>query len=174
MRFRIYILLAAAFLWFVFASVFMYRSAWDLDDAFYHRNALVEFGLKEDNSKYPPVTFAFKLQGMDRTMGIQRKKFASYDTFVRSMKIGDTITLYYENWKLSEGSINTQVVHMENEGRVLVDFKIRKRKDLLVAVILYILCSISLGFALLLRQKRMRIIRNSDTEFFGLGMYHMD
>lgn len=174
MRFRIYILLAAAFLWFVFASVFMYRSVWNLSDALFHRNALVEFGMKEDNSKYPPLTFAFKLQGMNNPMGIQRKNFSAYDTFVKSMKIGDTITLYYEKWKLSEGSINTQVVHLENDGKILVDYKVRKRKDLLVAIILYVLCSISLGFAIVLRQKRMRLIRNAGNEFFGLGMYHMD
>lgn len=170
MRFRIYILLAAAFIWFVFASVFMYRSTWDKEDAKFYRNAVVEFGMKEKEGNFVSGIFTFRLDGLDETMGIYRRKFKNYAPITDNIHIGDTLTLYYEEWKHVKGNVNTQVIHLVNGDKILVDLADRKRKDLLIAVILYILCSISLSFAWILNQKRLRKIRSIGLEYYGLGM----
>lgn len=174
MRFRIYILLAAAFLWFVFASVFMYRSTWGLEDALVYRNAVVEFGMQDKVNQTANSMFTFKLDGMPDKFGIYRRKFSAYDTFKNNIQIGDTLTAYYGVWKHKEGNVITELVQLEKNEDILIDYTVRKRKDTIIAVILYIICSVSLVFAWILNQKRLRKIRSIGMEFYGLGMYSME
>ena len=119
MRFRIYILMAAAFLWFVFASVFMYRSTWTLKDAKFHKDVVVEMGIHHNSNNVPANVYKFKMHGLDHGFVITRRKYTAYDTFVNNIKIGDTLSVYFEDWKHVEGKENNQVVQLEKDKLLL-------------------------------------------------------
>jgi hypothetical protein len=171
MRFRIYILLAAAFLWFVFASVFMYRSTWTLKDAKFHKDIVVEMGMHHNSNSVPSNIYKFKLFGMDHGFAISRKKYTAYDTFVNNIKIGDTLSVYFEDWKHVEGQENNQVVQLEKGKLILIDYSKRKTNDLIIGIVLYLLSIGFNSFAFVLNRRRVKKIKAIGQEFYGLGMY---
>ncbi len=166
MRFTTYIMLSAACLWFVIGSLFMYRYTWDLSNAKYHRGALTEFIVKIVDPEMQKQGFAFKLSGIKREFGVFFKKNRNYNDFMNNLKVGDSISIYYTDWRLYEGQINLQLVHMASDKKVFINYENRKRRDLNRALILY---GIALAFgtgAWFLNRKRN--IKPEDTEFKGL------
>jgi hypothetical protein len=171
MRFRIYILMAAAFLWLVFASVFMYRSTWTLKDAKFHKDIVVEMGMHHVSNAVPSNVYKFKLHGLDHDFVISRKKYSAYDTFVNNIAIGDTMGVYFEDWKHVEGQENNQVVQLEKGKLLLIDYSKRKTNDLIIAIVLYLIFIGFASFAFILNQRRVKQIKAIGQEFYGLGMY---
>lgn len=163
--------MAAAFLWFVFASVFMYRYTWTLKDAKFHKDIVVEMGMHHHSNAVPSNVYQFKLHGLDFGFVISRKHFAAYDTLVNNIKIGDSLSVYYEDWNHVEGLDNYNVVHLEKGNLKLTDYQTRKSNDLLLAVCLYLIFLAFAGFAFVLNQKRIKKIKAIGQEFYGLGMY---
>ncbi len=171
MRFRIYILMAAAFLWFVFAFLFMYRSTWTLKDAKFHKDVVVEMGIHHISNAVPANVYKFKLHGMDHGFVISRKKYSAYDTFVNNIKIGDTLSVYYEDWKHVEGQENNQLVQLEKDKLLLIDYSKRKNKDLIITIVLYFITIVFASFAFVLNRRRVKKIKAIGQEFHGVGMY---
>jgi len=171
MRFRIYILMAAAFLWFAFASVFIYRSTWTLKDAKFHKDVVVEMGMHHVSNAIPANVYKFKLNGLDHGFVISRKKYTAYDTFVNNIYIGDTLSVYYEDWKHVEGQENNQVVQLSKDKLLLIDYSKRKTNDLIIATVLYLIFIGFASFAFVLNRRRVKKIKAIGQEFYGLGMY---
>jgi len=163
--------MAAAFLWFVFAFVFMYRSTWTLKDAKFHKDVVVEMGIHHNSNTVPANVYKFKLHGMNHGFVITRKKYSAYDTFVNNIKIGDTLSVYYEDWKHVEGQENKQVVQLEKDNLLLIDYSKRKTTDLIIAIVLYLITIVFASFAVVLNRRRIKKIKAIGQEFYGLGMY---
>lgn len=166
MRFRTYIMLFAACLWFVIGSLFMYRFTWDLSDAQYHRGALTEFIVKVVNPDLQKQGFAFKLSGTKREFGVLFKKNRNYNDFMNNLKVGDSISVYFTEWRLAENDINLQLVHMSSDKKVFIDYKNRKGRDLKLALMLWSLAAL-FGFGAWFFNKK-RGVKAEDTEFKGL------
>lgn len=143
MKFNIYILLSAAFLWFVLSFLFGYRACWDKQDYLYYRGKITNIGVKDIRSGKHNTILMFEMSGLPDTMGILRRNIRQYDTFSNHIHTGDTVDLYYGNWKLSDGQINTQVVHLQKNNLILVNISDRKKSDTVIALILG---GIGLGF----------------------------
>ncbi|MEZ4804371.1 MAG: hypothetical protein R2852_02500 [Bacteroidia bacterium] len=156
MRFGIYILLGAAFLWFVFGSVFMYRSTWNLSHSKYQKGVVSEMGpMHRENSDKPNI-FIIKLQGQTETFGIYRRRDVFYNDLSKNIQMGDTLSIYYENWKQKLGDINFQITNLESNGKTIIDYTKRKKRDVIIAIVLYFICGIFLVIAWLQRQKELR------------------
>lgn len=163
--------MAAAFLWFVFASVFMYRSTWTLKDAKFHKDVVVEMGIHHNSNAVPTNVYKFKMHGLDHGFVITRRNYSSYDTFVNNIKIGDSLSVYFEDWKHVEGQENTQVVQLEKGKLLLIDYNKRKTNDLIIATVLYLIFIGFASFAFVLNRRRVKKIKAIGQEFYGLGMY---
>lgn len=155
MRFRTYIMVAAASLWFVFGSLFMYRSTWDFEDSKKYKNAIIEFGVKEFDQYRHRNALTFKLAGLDQQFGIYKRKRKNYTELVSKLKIGDTVTIYYSDWKQNKKKTNLQVIHFETKNHVLVNYTDRKYRDRKIAWILYSISFIFGIAAWYLNKKRL-------------------
>lgn len=154
MKFSIYILLAATLLWFVFASVFFMRSHWDRDKAtIYHSGILTEHAVAFRNRKVPQNILAFKVQGLNQKFGIHRKKEVSYEKYLKKMHIGDTIHLWFSEWRVPTNDVNFQIVHMESGKETIVNIAERQQRDRIIALILYVLCLLTMVTAWVLNRR---------------------
>lgn len=163
MKFNIYILLSAAFLWFVLSFLFGYRACWDKADYHVHRGKITNIGVKDIRSDKYNTMLMFELSGLPDTMGILRRNIRQYDTFSNHLHTGDTVDLYYGNWGLNDGQINTQVVHLQKNNLILVNLSDRKKSDTAIALILG---GIGLGFLVLsvyMHQRNKREIKQAYT-----------
>lgn len=154
MRFRTYILLSATILWFIFGSLFMYRSFWDLDNLKSYSNAIEEFGIKELKEGQNQFAFTFKLQGKLDVFGYHKKKEINYLDFTKTFKIGDTATVYYGDWKIKNGEINTQIYNLKVGKSILIDHQNSIDKDRKIAGILYLISACLGGITLYLFRKK--------------------
>jgi hypothetical protein len=149
----------------------MYRSTWTLKDAKFHKDVVVEMGIHNISNAVPANVYKFKLHGMDHGFVITRKKYSAYDTFVNNIKIGDTLSVYYEDWKHVEGQENNQVVQLEKDNLLLIDYSKRKNNDLIITIVLYFITIVFASFAFVLNRRRVKKIKAIGQEFYGLGMY---
>jgi hypothetical protein len=170
MRFGIYILLGAAFLWFVFGSIFMYRSTWNLSHSKYQRGVVSELGPKHRENSDKPNIFIVKLQGQEETFGIYRRRDVFYNDLATKIQMGDTLSIYFESWKQKKGEINFQITNIENNGKSIIDYSTRKKRDVLIAIILYFICGIFIVIAWLLRQKELRKYHRYLLYKYSVGM----
>jgi hypothetical protein len=142
MRFRTYILLALAGLWFTIGGMFFYRSCWDLVDLKKHTGPVIELGITEFDTDLHLFSLNFKLDGNPETFGVYQKKNQQYSDLLNLIKVGDTATVFYGEWRQKEGMLNLQVTHLETTKHVIVDYTVRKYRDRWIGLIL-----IGLSFA---------------------------
>lgn len=142
MRFRTYIMLSAASLWFIIGSMFLYRYCWGLDRTLHHRGALIEYGVKMVDAEEQEQGFAFKLSGLDQQFGVYFRRKSRYQDLTNNLQIGDSVDLYYTEWRLPKGAINLQIVHMATPKKVFVDVNDRKRRDLTIGLLLYLIAAV--------------------------------
>lgn len=156
MRFRTYIMLSAASLWFVIGSMFLYRYTWKLDRSMHHKGALIEYGVKLVDAEEQEQGFAFKISGLDQQFGVHFKNKSRYQDLTDNLQIGDSIDLYYTEWRLPKGAINLQIVHMATPKKVFVDIQDRKRRDLTIGLLLYFFAAVFGTLAWYLNRLRAR------------------
>lgn len=138
MRFSIYILISAASLWFIFGTMFLYRSSWNLKKSKYHVGALTEFNIELVDDPYAgKYAYTFKISGKNSKFGIYQRNNKLYTEFTDNLKVGDTIKLHYHKWNIGPKDINLQVDNFEAKGKTYVDYKVRKSRDMKIALILY-------------------------------------
>jgi hypothetical protein len=137
----------------------------------FHKDVVVEMGIHSNPNTFPANVYKFKLNGMDHGFAISRKKYSAYDTFVNNIKIGDTLSAYYEDWKHVEGQENNQLVQLEKDKLLLIDYSKRKNNDLIITIVLYFITIVFASFAFVLNRRRVKKIKAIGQEFHGVGMY---
>ena len=129
MRFRTYILIALAGLWFTIGGMFFYRSCWDLVDLKKHTGPVIELGVTEFDPDLHLFSLNFKLDGHPETFGVFQKKNQHYTDLLNMIKVGDSASVFYGEWRQKPGMLNLQVLHLETSKHVLVDYTVRKYRD---------------------------------------------
>lgn len=154
MRFRTYILIAVAGLWFVFGTMFTYRSSWDLEDAKLAHGSIIELGVKEFDTDLHQYALCFKVHGNEQTFGIYQRKNLLYTEQLSMLHIGDSVKVYFGDWKLKAGEVNRQIVHLETSKNVIINYTDRKYRDRWVGVIFLLFAFAAGGLAWYLYQKK--------------------
>jgi hypothetical protein len=154
MRFRTYILIAVAGLWFVLGAMFLYRSCWDLEDSKMVNGSIVEIGIKEFDEQLHQFALCFKVHGSDQTFGIYQRKNLLYTEQLNMLHIGDSVKVYYGDWKLKAGAVNRQLVHVETKKHVVINYADRKYKDRWLGSIFFLVSFTAGGFAWYLFKKK--------------------
>jgi len=154
MRFRTYILLAATVLWFIFGSLFLYRSFWGLEDIKSYKNSVEHFGVTELKPGQNNFAFTFKLKGKVRVFGVFKKKEVNYTEFVNAFKIGDTVTVHYGDWKLQPDEVNTQIYNLKIGQTTLINNEDRIAKDRKIAGILLLISACLGGLTFYVSRKK--------------------
>ena len=165
MRFKTYLLIAIAAIWFVFGAMFLYRSSWDLEDAKIVHGSIVEFGVKEFDEGLHRYALCFKVHGSDQTFGLYQRKNQLYAEQLPMFKIGDSAKVYYNDWKLKSGALNLQLVHLETPKHVILNYTDRKYRDRWIGIT-FVLASLSVGGLIWYTIRKKPVI--PENEFFGL------
>jgi hypothetical protein len=139
LKFNTYIVLSASMIWLVFGSMFLYRSFWKTSHAREHKQIITEHGIRHFLNSKQATVLTFRLRGLEDTLGIYRRDKKKYDYFLNHLNVGDTALVYFENWGLKKGDINTQIIHLESRGKILINFKDRRNRDLIISSILLLI-----------------------------------
>ena len=74
---------------------------------------------RRQGGKSKSLVLAFKLENLDQTLGIY-KPSRDYSELLDSLRVGDTVTVYYR--PLSTNPIDIDVFQVEKNRRVIVDY----------------------------------------------------
>jgi hypothetical protein len=88
-----------------------------------------------------PLVFAFKLENLDQTLGIYKPSH-DYSDLLDSLRVGDTVTVYYR--PLSTNPIDIDVFQVEKKGKIIVDYAKYSRNHATASSALVVIGSIFL------------------------------
>ena len=83
---------------------------------------------------FPQKVFMFQLSNLEKPLGTYRPG-QDYTKLIQNIKIGDTITVYY-NKKIIDNNLNIEVYQIEKNNQVLQDYKSYAHNHLIAAVLL--------------------------------------
>ena len=127
-------------MWFIFGSIFFYRSTWGPEKFRRHTGALEEVGTTDVQVKRKKEVVFFRLSGMNQVFGIQRSRNMTQEKILQKVKLGDTMTVYYTDYLLkADKPINLYVTHLQSRSTVFLDYKTRNREYFRTGIILYII-----------------------------------
>ena len=141
LKFGTYVLISASLFWLVMGSVFLYRASWGLSRATHYKSILTEHGVRFYSHSKQSKVLMFRIKDLPDSLGIYRRDSKKYIKFLNQMHVGDTLNLYVENWQHKSSQINTQILHLESNGKVLIHYKERRNRDLIVSIFLLLISS---------------------------------
>lgn len=171
MRFRLYILISAAAFWFILSMLFLYRSTWDKADLIYSSGVLTEFGMKYTDSNYYDKFLGFKIEGNDQTFGLKKKTNKEYNQLISKLKVGDTVSLHYSEFRHVKGQVNLQIDNMKVNGQMIVDLEKREYRDRIISSILFIISATLGGIAWWQNKSKSGLVKKK-TLISGLNHLH--
>lgn len=142
MRFRTYILLSAATFWLILGSLFMYRSLWNIKSFRYKTGPVTEYSVKYLDSAHYEKFLGFKIVESNKTFGLKNSKKHRIDTLMKYFNIGDTIQMYYSDWRHTKNDVYFQIEDLKVGNQYLISLKMKQKRDRLIAFILYFIALI--------------------------------
>jgi hypothetical protein len=140
MAFKLIILIAVSSIWFIFGSIFFYRSTWGPEKFRRHTGTLEEIGTTDVQVKKIKQVVFFRLKGNTQTFGIYQSKDFTEEKLLSQIKIGDTLTVYYTDYLLKANKpINLYVTHLQSKSKVFMDYRERNNEYFRIGVILYLI-----------------------------------
>jgi hypothetical protein len=140
MAFKLIILIAVSSMFFIFGSVFFYRSTWGPQKFNRHTGSLEEMGTTQVKVKRPQTVVFFRLKGVNQTFGIQQTRDLNQEKLLEQIKMGDTLTVYYTDYLLkADKPINLYVTHLQSRTRIFMDYRDTNRQYFRIGIILYLI-----------------------------------
>jgi hypothetical protein len=140
MAFKLIILIAVSSIWFIFGSLFFYRSTWGPEKFQQHKGTLEELGTTKVKIKHEKNVVYFKLSGIKQVFGIFTDDGFSQESLLSKTKIGDTMTVYYNDYLLTaDKPINLYVAYLADQDTVFMDYRTLNKKYFRIGVILYLI-----------------------------------
>jgi hypothetical protein len=140
MAFKLIILIAVSSMFFIFGSVFFYRSTWGPQKFNRHTGTLEEIGTTEVKVKRPKTVVFFRLKGVNQIFGIQQTRDFNQEKLQEQIKIGDTLTVYYTDYLLkADKPINLYVTHFQSRSKIFMDYRDTNRAYFRIGIILYLI-----------------------------------
>lgn len=170
MRFRTYILVSAALFWFVLGSLFFYRSFWNLKKFNHKRGAITEYKIDYLDSSHYDKVLTFKISSSLKTYGLQRKKNKNYQALFDKMNIGDTLDMYFSNWRTPRRDLHDQIFQMSINNEMIFSFDDMVKKDRIIGSILYSIALIIFALAFWLNKEKWKFkgFNKKEDDLFAL------
>jgi hypothetical protein len=148
MAFKLVILIAVSSMWFIFGSIFFYRSTWGPEKFMKHTGTLEEIGTTQVQVKTVKTVIFFRLKGNGQVFGVQQTRDITQEKMLSQVKLGDTMTVFYTNYLLKANKpINLYVTHLESKSGVkFMDYEDTNKQYFRIGIILYL---IDLAFSVL-------------------------
>jgi hypothetical protein len=170
MRFRTYILVSAALFWFVLGSLFFYRSFWNIDSFNHKRGAITEYKIEYLDSSHNNKILTFKVSSSQKTYGLQRKKAANYQEILDQMVVGDTLDMYFSNWRTPRRQLHDQIFQLSINNKKIFSFADMVKKDRIIGSVLYSIALIFFVVAYWLNKEKWKFkgFKNNDDDLFAI------
>ncbi len=140
MAFKLVILIAVSSIWFIFGSIFFYRSTWGPEKFRRHTGTLEEIGTTKVKVKRVKDVVFFRLKGNAQIFGIYQTRDFNQEKLLTQMKIGDMLTVYYTDYLLkADKPINLYVTHLQGKTKTFLDYKDLNRQYFWIGIILYLI-----------------------------------
>jgi len=140
MAFKLIILIAVSSIWFIFGSIFFYRSTWGPEKFQRHTGTLEEIGTTKVKVKRVKDVVFFRLKGNNQIFGLYKDTDINQEKLQASIKIGDTMTVYYSDYLLkADKPINLYVAHLQSKSKVFLNYKTQNQQYFRIGIMLYLI-----------------------------------
>ena len=158
MGFKLIILIAVSSIWFIFGSVFFYRSTWGPEKFRRHTGTLEEMGTTDVQVKRIKEVIFFRLKGNNQVFGIYQTRKFTLDTLLSQVKIGDSMTVYYTDYLLKANKpINLYITHLQSNTRIFMDYRETNNRYFWIGIILYLIDLVFSGITIWYYRKYARL-----------------